>query len=651
MWPWSKASKPEARPVFALGDDDRIAQLEHADAADVFEDIFVGRDIASEVAGTYVGNMVTVSRIRIGIVVMALALGIFLARIFFWQIVQGEEHRTLADANRTQTITIPADRGVIKDRSGIVLAWNEPSFRLIATPRELPEAAAERDELFTRAANVLGIADTVPWVAALTKGKDDAAVLLEESLVYDRALAFMAQDTFFDGLTIELGAQRAYATDAIPTLSHVLGYTSSISDDEYTSFKDDGYRKFDDIGKQGLEKTYETQLRGTPGKEIREVDAAGHAIRTLSQSEIVDGNDLTLTIDARLQAAIEYILGERLALSTVKRASVVAMEPESGEVLALVSYPSYDANDFSRGISTEEYAALVNDPNAPLFPRATSGGYPSGSTIKPVYAAAALMEGIITPVTSFLSVGGIWVGPKFYPDWRAGGHGVTNVYHAIADSVNTFFYIIGGGNEAFNGMGLETLMRYAALFGFGSDSGIDLPDEADGFLPSKAWKQEAKGEPWYIGDTYNVSIGQGDFLVSPLQIARSTAVFANGGNLVVPHLAMDAARSAVDIVPDDVVDVIRDAMRQTVVNGSATSLGSLPVAVAGKTGTAQWSSVKNPHSWFTGFAPFDDPEIVVTVLVEEGGDHAYAIPIARDIFDWWYANRQRDRATDEAGTD
>lgn len=637
----------DPRPVFTLHDDDRIAELHHADADDVFEDIFVGRDIASEQAGTYVGNMLTASRARLGAMIMFGALGIFLSRVFLWQIVQGEQHRELADRNRTQTTVIPANRGVIKDRSGIVLAWNEPSFRLIASPRELPPDARDRDALLAKAAQVLGIADTVAWVEALTKGKEDAAVLLAENLVYDRALAFMAQQSLFSGLKVELGAERAYVTDAIPTLSHVLGYTSSISDDEYTELKTNGYRKFDDVGKQGLEKEYETELRGTPGKEIREVDAQGHAIRTLSQSQTVDGENITLTVDARLQAAIEYILGNRLSQATTKRASVIALQPSTGEVLALVSYPAYDANDFSRGISTEEYAALLNDPNAPLFPRATSGGFPSGSTIKPVYAAAALMEGIISPSTSFLSVGGIWVGPKFYPDWRPGGHGVTNVYHAIADSVNTFFYIIGGGNEAMKGMGLETLMRYAALFGFGSDTGIDLPDEAAGFLPSKSWKQEEKGEPWYIGDTYNVSIGQGDFLVSPLQIARSTAVFANGGDLVVPHLLMSTAATVVDIVPDDVVTVIRDAMRQTVTNGSATSLGSLPVAVAGKTGTAQWSSTKTPHSWFTGFAPFADPEIVVTVLIEEGGDHAYAIPIARDIIDWWYANRQRENdATD-----
>lgn len=642
MWPWKRSSKEASREVFNLHDDDRISRLRHADADDVFDDIFSGRDLASEEVGTYVGNALSQARRRLGLFLVLGTFALFLGRIFLWQIIQGQEHRALADANRTSTVILPADRGVIKDRSGIVLAWNEPSFQLIASPRELPNDMTERDALFVRAAMVLRRTDTVDWIAALTVGKDDAAVLLAQDIAYDQAISFMTQEDAFPGLRMELGARRAYVTDAIPTLSHVLGYTGAIGDQEYEEVKQNGYRRFDDIGKQGIEKYFESQLRGTPGEEIREVDAAGHAIRTLSRKETVDGTDLTLTLDARLQAAIEYILGKRLQLSDIKRAAVVAMHPDTGEILALVSYPAYDGNLFTDGISTEDYAALINDPNAPLFPRATSGGYPSGSTIKPVYAAAALMEKLITPSTSFLSIGGMWVGPKFYPDWRAGGHGFTNIYHAIADSVNTFFYIIGGGNESFNGMGLETLMRYAALFGFGSPSGIDLSNEASGFLPSKSWKLEEKGEQWYIGDTYNVSIGQGDFLVSPLQIARSTAVFANGGNLVTPHLAASSASESIDIVPDDVVTVIKDGMRQTITNGSGTMLNALPVEVAGKTGTAQWSSIAAPHSWFTGFAPYDNPEIVITVIVEQGGDHALALPISYDILNWWYENRLRD---------
>jgi penicillin-binding protein 2 len=294
---------------------------------------------------------------------------------------------------------------------------------------------------------------------------------------------------------------------------------------------------------------------------------------------------------------------------------------------------------FARGITQNEYSKLLEDPDAPLFPRATQGEYPAGSTMKPIYSAAALMEGIITPSTSFFSTGGLWLGSRFFPDWRSAGHGSTNVYHAIADSVNTFFYIIGGGNEAFEGLGIEKLMQYAQLFGMGSPSGIDLPNESDGFLPSKEWKQSAKGEPWYIGDTYNVSIGQGDLLVTPLQMNRSTATFANWGTMMSPHLAMDQAPNGEKIVPDDVATVVRDAMRATITYGSATIMQDLSQAVAGKTGTAQWATGKAEHTWFTGFGPFNDPEIAVTVIVEQAGNAYYTTPIAKEIFAWWFAHR------------
>jgi penicillin-binding protein 2 len=214
---------------------------------------------------------------------------------------------------------------------------------------------------------------------------------------------------------------------------------------------------------------------------------------------------------------------------------------------------------------------------------------------------------------------------------------VTNVYHAIADSVNTFFYYIGGGYNDFEGLGVEKLMSYARTFGFASTTGVDLPGEADGFLPSMEWKERVKGERWYIGDTYNVSIGQGDILVTPLQMARATAVFANGGYLVTPQLVHDSDDQGPSIIPADTASEIAAAMRQTVTNGSATSLQSIPVAVAGKTGTAQWSSTRPNHSWFTGFAPYENPELVITVLIEEGGDTGIAIPVTRDILNYWFA--------------
>ena len=474
----------------------------------------------------------------------------------------------------------------------------------------------------------------------LATAEPDEQLLLAEGISYDNALAFYSRSSEYPGFIVEFAEKRQYYTSAIPTLSHILGYSGPVNKEEYKTLEAKGYRRFDSVGKQGLELWYEDVLRGQFGEEVVEVNAQGRALRVVSRREAVDGEDLTLALDARLQAYIEVVLEDRLKDTPTERAAVIVMNPQNGEILALVSAPGFDANLFANGISTEDYSALLNDENAPLFPRAHAGEYPAGSTIKPVFAAAGLANGTITTQTTFQSTGGVMLGNRFFPDWRPGGHGLTNVYHAIADSVNTFFYMIGGGNEAFPGMGLEKLMTAALTFGYGQKTGVDLPGEADGFLPSKKWKEEAKGEPWYIGDTYNVSIGQGDFLVTPLQVARATAVFANGGNLVTPHFVLGDGQPTQDILDDEIVDIVRDGMRQTITAGSARMLQAVPVAVAGKTGTAQWSSTKDPHSWFTGFAPFEDPEIVITVLVEQGGEETSALPITHDILQWYFANRE-----------
>ena len=292
------------------------------------------------------------------------------------------------------------------------------------------------------------------------------------------------------------------------------------------------------------------------------------------------------------------------------------------------------------------------DPNAPLFSRAWAGSFPSGSVIKPIIAAAAFSEGLINRQTTFFSSGGLQINTWFFPDWKAGGHGVTNVVKALAESVNTFFYIIGGGYENFVGLGLEKISEYLKKFGLANTVGIDLPGETAGFIPSREWKEDVKKERWYIGDTYNLSIGQGDLLVTPLQVANYTAIIANGGTSYQPHLVkrminaetkekIDIAPRIIEknVLPDSILSIVREGMRATITSGSAQSLNSLPVAVAGKTGTAQWSSKYSPHAWFTGFAPYDDPQIVLTILIEEGGEGSHvAVPVAREVFGWWAKN-------------
>jgi penicillin-binding protein 2 len=288
-----------------------------------------------------------------------------------------------------------------------------------------------------------------------------------------------------------------------------------------------------------------------------------------------------------------------------------------------------------------------------LFNRAINGEFPSGSTIKLLFAAAALQEKIITETTSFLSTGGLRLGEWFFPDWKAGGHGITDVRQALAQSVNTFFYYIGGGYQNFQGLGVSGLVKYSRFFGLGESSGLDLPGERAGFVPTIAWKEQVKDEPWYIGDTYHFAIGQGDVLVTPLQVANYTVAIANGGTLYGPHLVakiLNEDNETVEEIAPRVINsgfidqhnlqIVREGLRQTVTRGSAQSLQTVPVAVAGKTGTAQWSTKKSPHAWFTGFAPYDNPEVAITVLVEEGVEGStMAVPIARDILTWYFRNR------------
>jgi penicillin-binding protein 2 len=359
-----------------------------------------------------------------------------------------------------------------------------------------------------------------------------------------------------------------------------------------------------------------------------------------------------------LQRDVETLLQQGLEKVKSGRGAVIVMNPNNGELLALVSLPSYDNNDFAKGISSMEYSDLVANTDRPLFPRATSGLLPSGSTFKLIVAATALAEGIISPSTSIVSTGGVRVGRWFFPDWKAGGHGVTNVTKAIAESVNTFFYVIGGGNDAFpniHPLGIARIAEYARKFGLGKRTGVDLPNESEGFVPTPEWKEEQRNESWYVGDTYHVAIGQGDILVTPIQVARYTAVFANGGHLTTPRLVssiigpagqetvLPSSLSAEPIVSPTVVKSIREGMRQAVTQGSARSLNVPGWNVAAKTGTAQWHPTKEPHAWFTSFAPFDKPEIVVTVVVEEGGEGSgVGAAVAKAIYTRYFTGKLVD---------
>ncbi len=595
------------------------------------------KTLFSDPSRSFIGSVISKNRFRISFYLLIVIFICFISRTAYLQIYKADAYRTLAEENRILHYTLPSQRGIIYDRNMTPLTENTPTFDIII-PSNIILNSENHDELLSIASDLNVSLEEISEKVKSYKVKTD--VLFAKQVSYEKALFYMSSQNNYPWISVEANALRKYITDEIISLSHIIGYVSGINEQEYIEYQELGYRQFDSIGKQGLEKFYEQSLRGVYGEELLEVDAHGYTERIISKTYPINGENLYTTLDVGLQSFIETRLIERLNNTPSTKASILVMDPNNGEILSLVSWPSYDSNLFVSGIEQEMYSSLLNSDDQPLFPRAVAGEFPSGSTIKPVYAAAALIDGIITPYTTFLSTGGIWVSVWFFPDWRAGGHGVTNVYHAIADSVNTFFYYIGGGKDDFVGLGIEKMMDYARLFGFGSVTGIDLPGEADGFLPSKQWKEEIKGEQWYIGDTYHVAIGQGDFLVTPLQIAQSTAIFANGGSIVTPHINMYFNTQSEQILDSDTASIIQDAMRQTVTNGSAMSLQNAVVEVAGKTGTAQWSTDGIPHSWFTGFAPFDDPQIVFTILIEEGGENYIAVPLAQDIINYWFEYHQ-----------
>lgn len=618
-----------------------------------------------------------------------LVIFIICGRSAWLQLVRGDYYYSLAEGNRLRIETVEPKRGIIYDRNLNPLVRNTANFVLYLRPIELPKNELDRDNIIRRVAGILDKGEEKPEISQGLSGNlslvsDSPSFFKIKSLLekikmgslesyqplfvvdnidYDKALSLSLELDTLPGVFLSNKIRREYLFPALDeekstkalSLSHVLGYTGKINEAELSKAGKE-YSLIDYIGKSGLEYYWEKELKGLNGHKNIEVDALGRQKKIVNQTPAQDGYNLKLSLDSELQKHVEVVADAYFKRLNLNRASVIIMDPQTGEILSLVSLPSYDSNLFAKGIKQEEYSKLLNDANRPLFNRAVSGEFPSGSTFKLVVSSAALQEKVISEMTSFLSAGGIRIGEWFFPDWKAGGHGQTNVRKAIAESVNTFFYYVGGGYQDFSGLGIDRLVKYSKLFGLGSKTGIDLPGEASGFVPTVEWKKETKKEPWYIGDTYHFAIGQGDVLVTPLQVANFTAAVANGGKLMEPHLVssiLDPDNNVVSevspkVIRQDFIDsynnqVVREGMRQTVLAGSARSLQSLPVSSAGKTGTAQWSSKKAPHAWFTGFAPYENPQVVITIMVEEGREgSSVAVPMARDILKWYFGGRQSD---------
>lgn len=616
------------------------------------KDVGTEMKLASDEEKQYIGITVSDRKIKAYLFLIAILIFGLWARSAYLQVIKGDYYYVLAEDNRVRVEAIPSTRGTIFDRQGNLLVKNISSFSLAIVPIDLPHEREEREAILRQVSDKFGLnydetnglLQGVPW-------NYNQRVVVKENLTYEEALKIYLHSGDYPFFKIFTDSRREYVVaDDVSSLSHILGYMGKINEKEYEELKDLDYLHDDKIGKTGLEAAHESDLRGCYGYRRIEIDALGFEKKIISQEDQIDGSNLYLSVDLELQKSVENILRDHLRALGKTKGVVIVMDPNNGEIITMVSLPSYNNNLFAQGISFEDYAKYSQDSDQPLYGRAVSGEYPSGSTFKLIVAAAALEEKIITPYTTFISNGGLAIGKWFFPDWKAGGHGATDIYKAIAESVNTFFYYIGGGYEDFVGLGVEKITAYAQKFGLGSRLEVDLTAEGTGFLPNPDWKKKTKLERWYIGDTYHYAIGQGDILVTPLQVAEYTSVFANGGKLYLPHLVhqiedpqtkklrtVEPVIINEQVVSKENIDIVRIGMRLSVTQGSSRRLAALSYRVAGKTGTAQWSSARDPHAWFTGFAPYENPEIVVTVLVEEGGEGSEAaVPIAQDVLNEYY---------------
>lgn len=568
----------------------------------------------------------------VGLILLMLA-----GRLVYLNVGRGDYYSELARNNSLRSIILSAPRGIIMDRSGEPLVKNTPSLDGVIIPAALPEDLVERQRILDAVEDIFR-PESAAWREAAESlvFRANEAVLIKEDLTQEESIRYYSQANTLQGISIQKSARREYMNG--PIFSHVIGYEGKIQQTELAEHPE--YLLTDTIGKQGVEKVYESDLRGVHGREVVEVDSLGRVKKELGIIPPKPGKDIQLTIDKGLSEKLYTTMAEWFMAHDLKSGAAVALDPRSGAVRALVSYPGYDNNLFSGGIESDEYRALIENPAKPLFNRAIAGEYPPGSTLKPVIAAAALAERIITPDTVIESRGGISVGRFFFGDWKA--HGFTDLRRAIAVSSDVYFYTLGGGYGGIGGLGMERMKRYEEHFGYGSRTGIDLPGEADGFLPDPAWKEKKIGERWYIGDDYHASIGQGFVTATPLQIANSIAAIANGGMLYTPHvLDGTEAMSRPVSVSADILRIVREGMRETVTEGTAQSLQTLPVAVAGKTGTAQYGTGDLTHGWFVSFAPYENPELVMIVLAEgQSKDSTYhAVPITKTVLEWYFSDR------------
>lgn len=585
-----------------------------------------------------------------------------LARSFTLQVISGGGFYASAQENRFAARTLFAPRGIIRDRHGEVLVENIPSLGLVFDREKFMEQKGDLPRLLADLGALLDRPPTFFEELGFSLDGDSRRIpsraFVARDLTREEIVILAPRLENLPGIDVFESFQRRYVSPE--ALSHLLGFVGRVSPDDLERQAD--LAEEETIGKTGLEFFYDTVLRGSAGKKIIEVDSRGVETRFRLTREPRQGAELSLTIDGGLQQkAYDLITGYT---EGKKGVSAVALDPTSGAVLALVSAPGFDANRFGHGLSQSEFAAILKDPLTPLFNRAVAGEFPSGSTIKPLIAGAVLQEGLVDPDKKIYDPGYLDIPNPFRPGeysrfvgWKPGGHGWVDFYDAIAYSVNVYFYMIGGGYKEQKGLGIERIKQYATSFGLGSALGIDMPGEKPGSIPDPATKRvlEPDNPDWRIGDTYNVSIGQGGLRATPLQMASLTASLANGGTLWTPYI-LETIRDEDGNVTDkkephrirsgllrpDVLDEVKKGMRGTVTYGTARLLQQVPVPVAAKTGTAQSAPGKKPHAWVIAYAPADKPEIAVAVMVEYAGEGStVAVPITNEILKWYFAHRNQ----------
>ncbi len=584
---------------------------------------------------------------------------LLLLRFVWLQVVRHSNYVAQAEENRISIVPTMPSRGIITDRNGVVLANNYSAYTLEITPAKIE---GKVDEVIDELSLFIDITsrDRKRFRRRMEETKRFESIVLKSKLTDEEVARFTVQRYRFPGVEVQARMFRQYPLGEVA--AHAIGYIGRISQkdiDRLPEEEETNYQGTTHYGKEGIEKSYERVLHGVTGYEEMEVSASGRAVRTLSTRSTVPGNNLVLSIDIELQRVVEEAFGKR-------RGALVAMDPATGEILAYVSKPAFDPNLFVDGIDQQNWDELNTSINRPLVNRPIRGAYPPGSTYKPFMALAALELGYRTPQAAISDPGYFLYGNHRFRDDKVGGHGIVDMYKSIVQSCDTYYYILASE------MGVDTMHDFMKQFGFGEQTGIDLPHERKGILPSTEWKRNAYRNPnqkkWYAGETISLGIGQGYNTFTPLQLAYATALLVNNGSAARPHLVKEiedgVTHERKPVVTETVrlelkqenIEVVKRAMAGVVKEGTAARVfGGAGYVSGGKTGTAQVIGIgknekynaaalaehKRDHALYTAFAPVDDPKIVIALIVENAGFGASAAaPIARKAMDYFFLGKK-----------